>query len=80
MSGAIAAATVGKYDVRCAALSPAEARYYFVFWRNWVMVTCRWQVRLAFLCVASWLFPCRDLRGVAVVFLFLAVVFRGVLV
>ena len=44
------------------------------------MVTCRWQGRLAFLCVASWLCACRVLRGVEVVFLFLAVVLRGVLV
>ena len=59
----------------------AEARCYVGFSRRKrVMVTCRWQVRLAFLCVASWVCACRDLSGVAVVFLFLAVVFRGVLV
>ena len=52
----------------------AEARCYVGFWRKRVMVTCRWQVRLAFLCVASWVCACRDLRSVVVVFLFLAVV------
>ena len=44
------------------------------------MVACHWQGRLAFLCVASWLCACRVLRGVAVVFLFLVAVLRGVLV
>ena len=44
------------------------------------MVTCRWQVRLAFLCVSSCLCACRVLHGVAVEggFLFLSVILRGV--
>ena len=75
MSGAIAAITVGNQDVYRAALSLlAEAGCYVSVLRKLAIVFCRWHVRLAFLCVASWLCVLRDLRGVVVVFLFRAVV------
>ena len=75
VSRAIAASTGDNQDVYRAALSLlAEAGGYVGVLRKLAMVFCRWQVRLALLCVASWLCVVRDLRGVVVVFLFLAVV------
>ena len=75
VSRAIAASTGDNQDVYRAAISQlAEAGGYVGVLRKLAMVFCRWHGRLAFLWVASWLCIVRDLRGVVVVFLFLAAV------